>query len=281
MGLKSTTLGFKGDPKLEACLINDAAHIKLNASGPHVSKIQHALIRLDDLKIDANELSKGIYGPSTAAAVLKYKRKRKIINFSYQSHEDDIVGKLTIASLDDELARRFIFNQIDPKDMQVAKDLPPPQIRPSMPMSREFSIRCRGGFSFGPGFAAVVTLDFDIFDEKNKQSAEYRYSAVAGGISTPISITQPGPYTGFTTSVDIAANAFEGPANLNSTGGANSSFVNLVLLAPPMTIRVNTGFTLGIDAFSISGGILKLKGSRAGAPRDVPYTPGNPNTPYT
>jgi peptidoglycan hydrolase-like protein with peptidoglycan-binding domain len=45
-----------------------------------------------------------IYGPSTAAAVLAFKRKRKIINTGYQTSEDDIVGKMTITALDNELA---------------------------------------------------------------------------------------------------------------------------------------------------------------------------------
>jgi len=33
----------------------------------------------------------------------QYKTARKIINYSYQSHPDDIVGKMTIASLDGEM----------------------------------------------------------------------------------------------------------------------------------------------------------------------------------
>ena len=43
------------------------------------------------------------YGPSTAAAVLSYKTKRQIINRSYQTTPDSIVGKMTIASLDAEM----------------------------------------------------------------------------------------------------------------------------------------------------------------------------------
>jgi hypothetical protein len=44
-----------------------------------------------------------VYGPKTRAAVQEFKRKRKIINFSYQTAADDIVGKMTIARLDNEL----------------------------------------------------------------------------------------------------------------------------------------------------------------------------------
>lgn len=46
------------------------------------------------------------YGPSTAAAVLSYKTNRQIINRSYQTKPDSIVGKMTIASLDAEMRGR-------------------------------------------------------------------------------------------------------------------------------------------------------------------------------
>src|SRR5262249_43606378 len=61
---------------------------------------------IDGLKIDPGELTARRYGPSTAAGVLAYKKKRKIVNRSYQSTEDDVVGKMTIASLDKEMADR-------------------------------------------------------------------------------------------------------------------------------------------------------------------------------
>jgi hypothetical protein len=57
-----------------------------------------------DLFIAADERSAQFYGPSTAAAVLAFKKKRKIINTSYQKTEDDIVGIMTITALDNELA---------------------------------------------------------------------------------------------------------------------------------------------------------------------------------
>jgi len=94
---------FKGDPKLEACLISDPAHIMQGAVGDHVSKIQVALKELDSANIDAGELATKRYGPSTAAAVLAYKQKRGIINYSYQTRADNVVGKMTIARLDSEM----------------------------------------------------------------------------------------------------------------------------------------------------------------------------------
>lgn len=101
MPLQSTF--FKGDHALEACLIRDAAHVTKGVIGIHVSKIQRALLELENVQIDAGELSLGQYGRSTAAAVLAFKTKRNIINRNYQTRPDDIVGKMTIAALDREI----------------------------------------------------------------------------------------------------------------------------------------------------------------------------------
>jgi hypothetical protein len=90
---------FRGDPKLEAAAVSDPAHIELGAKGEHVRKIQLALIQLDGAVIAAD----GGYGLATAAAVLAYKKKRNIINRSYQTQADNIVGKMTIAAMDKEL----------------------------------------------------------------------------------------------------------------------------------------------------------------------------------
>ena len=90
---------FRGDAKLEAAAMSDTAHIVPGATGEHVRKIQLALIQLDGATIALD----GIYGPATAAAVLAYKQKRNIINRSYQTKADNIVGKMTMASLDQEM----------------------------------------------------------------------------------------------------------------------------------------------------------------------------------
>jgi hypothetical protein len=104
MALKSHL--FRGDRLLESCLLHDAAHVTRGAVGVHVAKIQAALIDLDDANIAQPELSAKLYGNSTAAAVLAYKQKRKIINKSYQTTADNIVGKMTIARLDEELVEK-------------------------------------------------------------------------------------------------------------------------------------------------------------------------------
>jgi peptidoglycan hydrolase-like protein with peptidoglycan-binding domain len=102
---------FKNNRRLQSCAVSDPAHVTPGSKGDFVHLIQLALIELDGLSIDEDELSTSFYGPSTAAAVLEFKRKRKIINRAYQSTEDDIVGKMTIAALDKEL----FAQQVTPK----------------------------------------------------------------------------------------------------------------------------------------------------------------------
>ena len=98
MALKSQL--FRGDAKLEAAAVFPSAHIVPGAIGDHVRKIQRALNRLDNAGLDPD----GIYGRRTADAVLAYKQKRGIINRSYQTQADNIVGVMTMAALDAEMA---------------------------------------------------------------------------------------------------------------------------------------------------------------------------------
>jgi hypothetical protein len=92
--------------RLERCLLNDADHITPGSIGDHVKKIQIALNQLsvgpgrDNLEL----IEDGVYGPLTAAAVKQYKNapSRRILQPS-QTSADDIVGKRTIKSLDDEM----------------------------------------------------------------------------------------------------------------------------------------------------------------------------------
>jgi hypothetical protein len=65
-----------------------------------VRKIQLALIKLDSAPVTPN----GSFDAATAAAVLAFKTKRGIINRSYQSTPDNIVGRMTVAALDKELS---------------------------------------------------------------------------------------------------------------------------------------------------------------------------------
>ena len=93
---------FKGSSKLQACLLHDHSHVTPGSKGDHVYRIQTALTWLD-YEVDPNELKTAAYGPATASAVLAYKKQRNIVNRTYQSQADNIVGKMTIAAMDQEL----------------------------------------------------------------------------------------------------------------------------------------------------------------------------------
>jgi len=101
MALKSKWFG--DNQRCQECSRVDAKHILTSDSGLHVFLVQEALILIDGARIDTAELDQWRYGPSTAAAVLRYKQARDIVNRSYQQKADDIVGKMTIASLDDSM----------------------------------------------------------------------------------------------------------------------------------------------------------------------------------
>ena len=94
---------FRGDPKLEAAAVSNPAHIVPGAIGDHVVKIQHALLVLGNVGIEPAEREERRYGPSTANAVLSFKKERNIVNRSYQAQSDNIVGVMTLAALDKEM----------------------------------------------------------------------------------------------------------------------------------------------------------------------------------
>lgn len=101
MALRSNL--FSGDAALEGAATVANRHIMRGAAGPHVGKIQIALVILDGASIAQGERDATRYGASTAAAVLAYKQAREIINHAYQAQADDIVGVMTMKSLDDEM----------------------------------------------------------------------------------------------------------------------------------------------------------------------------------
>jgi hypothetical protein len=96
---------FKGDARFEACLVSDPAHVVPGERGPHVAKIQSAIIVLGAGIISPDEIRADFYGPTTARAVLHFKgHPRNILNTAlHQRVPDDIVGKKTIAALDQEM----------------------------------------------------------------------------------------------------------------------------------------------------------------------------------
>jgi peptidoglycan hydrolase-like protein with peptidoglycan-binding domain len=91
---------FSGVPELEQAAVDDSAHLLIGSSGPAVALVQQAL---SDLGEDIGAAgADGVYGSDTEAAVVSYKTTRNILNA--QGQIDGIVGKKTIASLDDEIA---------------------------------------------------------------------------------------------------------------------------------------------------------------------------------
>lgn len=90
---------FSAVPELQACAVDDAAHLTVGANGDHVALVQQALLDLGESLGPGG--ADGAYGPATAAAVTSYKTARSILNATGQI--DSIVGKLTIASLDDDI----------------------------------------------------------------------------------------------------------------------------------------------------------------------------------
>ena len=268
MGLQSTVFGFKGDAKLEACLVSNDAHIVasdppggrgVNDVGNHALKIQQALTTLDRLAISPDEIRKKTYGQSTAAAVLKFKQKRSIINFSYQTQADSIVGKMTIAAMDKELANRFPFQPIDHLD--VPTDIPVPPPPPPSPTSTNFRVRFLGGISAAAGLAGDV-LFVQIHDVTNHLAEVYAYFGGGLGLSLapklPLSATLAGPFRNFATLKPVPVGIFAGPAHWTSGGGGPLTLNILQVffiasLASGVQMFVDTGFTVGLGASSTFG----------------------------
>jgi peptidoglycan hydrolase-like protein with peptidoglycan-binding domain len=94
---------FRDNRELSKCQYDDSAHVTLGARGHHVRLIQTALVNLGYGRINGVEFLDGRYGATTANAVLRYKTARNIVNLSYQRTPDNIVGKLTVSRLDQDL----------------------------------------------------------------------------------------------------------------------------------------------------------------------------------
>ncbi len=91
--LKSRLL--RGDARLAGALLDHAKHVTKGDRGPHIRKIQGAILLLEGGTIDGAEIEGQRHGPTTATAVLAYKNRRHIINKSYQSTADEIAGIMT------------------------------------------------------------------------------------------------------------------------------------------------------------------------------------------
>lgn len=118
--------------RLESCLRSDPAHIKPKSrggqDGPHVEALQKALKKINatmppELKVPDIVDKPGVYGPSTARAVRRYKE----INAIQRAGQplDDIVGRMTITRLDDELKNLRLGPGPSPKPPTPPSPVPP------------------------------------------------------------------------------------------------------------------------------------------------------------
>jgi len=99
-----SSLQFKGNKRLEDCLISHEAHVVPGSRGEHVKLIQQALVILGAGTVAQSEIRDGFFGPTTVQCVANFKGPpRNIINKAYQSAPDNIVGKMTIERLDVEM----------------------------------------------------------------------------------------------------------------------------------------------------------------------------------
>jgi peptidoglycan hydrolase-like protein with peptidoglycan-binding domain len=136
---------FAGDARVEAIAYSDAQNVKYGDRGEYVRKIQLALNALTGAGLDAD----GIFGSATQAAVLSFKTARGIINRSYQSAPDAIVGKMTIATLDNELCA--LSEPSGPITLRVLSPAPPAE-----PITRDvFASRPLPVLS--PTYSAITT----------------------------------------------------------------------------------------------------------------------------
>ena len=96
---------FRNSAALQNCAVRDQGHLTPGSTGDAVALLQRALVALVQADISETEIKTKTYGRTTAREVLAYKTDRKIINFSYQTKPDNIVGKMTIARLDREMSQ--------------------------------------------------------------------------------------------------------------------------------------------------------------------------------
>ncbi|MBK9082379.1 MAG: hypothetical protein IPL88_10030 [Rhizobiales bacterium] len=167
---------FKGDVRLEDCLVRDPAHVQFGDHGDYVGKIQEALMLIGYM-IAADELAADRFGPSTREAVLRYKTDRNIVNPAYQTRPDAIVGKMTIARLDQEMAEfekrksppgpadpklsfktiaalsqcRARLEEMEPAHIQIEKDA----LRNTFQV--DGSVKAEDGFAYYCGFVQTMT----------------------------------------------------------------------------------------------------------------------------
>ncbi len=107
---KPLTSAMRFNPKLQACLVNDRDHIGLKTSpardrrGPHVVLIKRALNAFARrFGMDELDERNDVFDQETADLVTTFKELHRPPILNFMRKIDNIVGKQTIAALDDEL----------------------------------------------------------------------------------------------------------------------------------------------------------------------------------
>lgn len=254
---------FRDDPALNACLERDSAHVTPGSRGEHVGKLQQALeILLPGLQLPDAEKAAGVYGQATAAAVLRYKTEHAppIVNPAYQTRPDNIVGRMTIKALDDDLLAREAATPPD--------DGPPPSRPP------DTSIR-------------IVTLWMNAFigaDVKNADGSAYSFRLPRGPHAGQWAI--PGPFNGkvldfddcyltdqrgFDPSNRTASSRIHAEVAIDFTGQVPTLTTRAPLGATVDTVRVrvSTGDVLNTGRGLARGGFKPHSGFVSGSKRVV------------
>jgi len=171
---------FKNNQRLQRCLVDDSARVFIKLPperGPHVSLIQEALfILLNNVNL-GDELGREEYGPKTAAALLRYKETHTppIINPAYQNRVDNIVGKMTIRYLDEDMQKKSGKKPSGP-----ALVVPPAPKLPgrAVPTLDSWSVCGFFGLMAGTGGAAKVPnlaqFGFSLFKFRNDKTGQVR-----------------------------------------------------------------------------------------------------------
>jgi len=182
---------FCNDPKLEAAAVSHPAHILLGHVGDHVGKIQQALTELDGAVIDSVESQSKRYGPSTAQAVLAYKKRYNILGPGH-TVPDNIVGILTMKHMDKQLSITQPCNQSpglssipgnpiisrEPLDIRLRVFIPSPAVLVALPGAGDYGYKGDNrGFSYDTGTSrAEIWIDVSASSEGTRVISEKKRS---------------------------------------------------------------------------------------------------------
>ncbi len=233
---------FKDDPKLQAVLRDPGAHLIVKTPrirGPHVAKVHEALRLLQpSTPVSETEKIGEEYGPSTAEAVLAYKKKRNIVNTAYQSAPDDIVGTMTLQAMDDEL-----FGKAAPRSelMDLAFSDSREMLRTAVRILRKLKSDIDSAVAAADSPAQASILVQILLD--NNRNIE----VLARRLLVPRDVTSAAFRDALTKTIDLLDKNLREPKSLfdaGLTGVCSPTFPDNVAIGVPFA-RTGTGLTPG------------------------------------